>query len=55
MSRYLFAVAVALLAATAQAATYDLTIGKTSVNVTGQPRAAITVNGQLPAPLLRFK
>ena len=55
MSRYLFAVAVALLAATAQAATYDLTIGKTSVNVTGQPREAITVNGQLPAPLLRFK
>ena len=55
MSRYGFAVAVALLAATAQAATYDLTIGKTLVNFTGQPRQAITVNGQLPAPLLRFQ
>ena len=54
MLRYLFT-AVALLATTAQAATYDLTIGKTSVNFTGQPREAITVNGQLPAPLLRFQ
>ncbi|HRX71116.1 MAG TPA: copper resistance system multicopper oxidase [Candidatus Competibacteraceae bacterium] len=55
MSRYWFVAAVALLAATAQAATYDLTIGKTPVNFTGQPRQAITVNGQLPAPLLRFQ
>ena len=54
MSRYGF-VAVALLAATAQAATYDLIIGKTPINFTGQPREAITVNGQLPAPLLRFQ
>ena len=55
MSRYWFAAAVTLLATTAQAATYDLTIGKTPVNFTGQPRQAITVNGQLPAPLLRFQ
>jgi len=55
MSRYLFTVASVLLAATVQAATYDLTIGKTSVNFTGHPREAITVNGQLPAPLLRFQ
>jgi len=55
MSRYLFATAALLLATATQAATYDLTIGKTPVNVTGQPRKAITVNGQLPAPLLRFQ
>ena len=39
----------------AQAGVYDLTIGTTNVNITGQPREALTVNGQLPAPLLRFK
>ena len=55
MLRYLVAAVALLATAAAQAATYDLTIGKTPVNFTGQPREAITVNGQLPAPLLRFQ
>ena len=40
---------------TARAGTYDLTIEKHSVNFTGTARDALTVNGQIPAPLLRFK
>jgi CopA family copper-resistance protein len=34
---------------------FDLTIGKQAVNFTGAPRYATTVNGSLPAPVLRFK
>lgn len=34
---------------------FDLTIGKQAVNFTGAPRFATTVNGSLPAPVLRFK
>jgi CopA family copper-resistance protein len=34
---------------------FDLTIGETPVNFTGRTRPAITVNGSLPAPLLRWK
>lgn len=34
---------------------FDLTIGKQAVNFTGTPRFATTVNGSLPAPVLRFK
>ena len=34
---------------------FDLDIGATTVNITGQPRQAITVNGRLPAPLLRWR
>ena len=30
---------------------FDLSIGETPVNFTGRARAAVTVNGQLPAPL----
>jgi FtsP/CotA-like multicopper oxidase with cupredoxin domain len=33
----------------------DLSIGEQRVNFTGQARPAITVNGSLPAPLLRVK
>lgn len=33
----------------------DLVIGEQRVNFTGQERRAITVNGSLPAPVLRFK
>ncbi|NJN48273.1 MAG: multicopper oxidase domain-containing protein, partial [Candidatus Competibacteraceae bacterium] len=56
MMRYSLLLAVpALLAIPVQAATYDLTIGKTPVKITGNTRTAMTVNGQLPAPLLRFK
>ncbi len=34
---------------------FDLTIGEQSVNFTGTPAIATTVNGSLPAPTLRFK
>lgn len=40
-----------LLAATVE---YDLTIARQEMNFTGQTVKAITVNGQLPAPTLRF-
>src|SRR5688572_18238693 len=35
--------------------TFDLQIGETSVNFTGKPRTAVTVNGSLPAPVLRWR
>ena len=35
--------------------TFDLAIGASEVNITGRPRPAITVNGSLPAPLLRWR
>ena len=47
----LFVPAVELSAATVE---YDLTIAEQEMNFTGQPVKAITVNGQLPAPTLRF-
>lgn len=34
---------------------FDLVIGETRVNFTGRTRPAITVNGSLPAPLLRWR
>ena len=34
---------------------FDLTIGETPMNFTGRTRPAITVNGSLPAPLLRWR
>jgi len=34
---------------------FDLTIGELPVNFTGAPRRATVVNGQLPAPLLRWR
>ena len=33
---------------------FDLRIGETPMNLTGHPRRAITVNGSLPAPTLRW-
>ncbi len=33
---------------------YDLTIARQEVNFTGQPVQAMTLNGQLPGPMLRF-
>ena len=35
--------------------TFDLAIGKLPVNITGQSRTAIAVNGQIPAPVLRWR
>ena len=34
---------------------FDLSIGQSPVNLTGRMRPAITVNGSLPAPLLRMR
>jgi CopA family copper-resistance protein len=34
---------------------FDLTIGETPMNFTGRTRTAITVNGSLPAPILRWR
>src|SRR3546814_5916736 len=34
---------------------FDLTIGETPANFTGVTRPAITVNGSIPAPLLRWR
>ncbi len=34
---------------------FDLSIGAAPVNFTGRPRPAITVNGGLPAPVLRWR
>lgn len=34
---------------------FDLAIGEQEVNFTGRPRTAVTVNGSLPAPVLRWR
>ena len=34
---------------------FDLTIGETPVNFTGAPRVANTINGSIPAPILRWR
>lgn len=34
---------------------FDLSIGETRVNFTGRARSAVTVNGSLPAPILRWR
>src|SRR5689334_2722708 len=34
---------------------FDLTIGEMPVNFTGRTRPAVTVNGSLPAPTLRWR
>ena len=34
---------------------FDLEIGELPVNITGRPRTAVAVNGQVPAPILRWR
>jgi CopA family copper-resistance protein len=34
---------------------FDLRIGETPMNITGSPRTALTINGSLPAPTLRWR
>jgi CopA family copper-resistance protein len=34
---------------------FDLVIGETPVNITGRTRPGVTVNGRLPAPVLRWR
>ena len=38
-----------------QAANYDLVIAETALNVSGKRGAAVTINGTVPGPLLRFR
>lgn len=45
----------ALAGSPAQAGSYDLVIAETPVDVTGKPMKALTINGQVPGPLLRFR
>lgn len=47
----LFVPGGALRAATVE---YDLTIARQEIDLTGQPVVAMTINGQLPGPSLRF-
>ncbi len=37
------------------AAEYDLVVAEQSINVTGQPRTATTINGSVPGPTLRWR
>jgi L-ascorbate oxidase len=37
------------------AGTYDLTIGETTINVSGKERTALSINGTVPGPTLRFE
>ncbi|SDS52494.1 copper-resistance protein, CopA family [Halopseudomonas xinjiangensis] len=34
---------------------FDLVIGERPVNITGKPRTALTINGTIPGPLLRWR
>jgi CopA family copper-resistance protein len=47
--------AILLAPATARAGTYDLTIGTAAINVAGKDQTAMTINGAVPGPVLRFK
>ena len=49
------ALAVIGAAGAATAGTYDLTVEKTRVNITGSERETLSVNGRIPGPELRFK
>lgn len=41
--------------ATLRGPVFDLSIGEQGVNFTGTPRSATTINGSLPAPVLRWR
>ncbi len=57
MLRSIALAAAALLAAApaAWAGTYDISIGRTSIDVLGKPSPAMAVNGTVPGPILRFQ
>jgi FtsP/CotA-like multicopper oxidase with cupredoxin domain len=40
---------------TLQGTTFDLSIGETVMNFTGSPKVALTINGSIPGPLLRWR
>ncbi|MEQ8193874.1 MAG: multicopper oxidase domain-containing protein, partial [Rhodospirillales bacterium] len=52
------ALSAALILATVPASfagTYDLSIGATTLNVSGSEAPALAINGTVPGPVLRFK
>ena len=49
------AVALSLPGGLATAGVYELTIDQTTVDIGGRPRTAMTVNGTVPGPLLRWQ
>ena len=49
------ALTVAVSGGVAHAGTYDLAIEKLGVDYAGKAREALSINGQIPGPLLRFK
>jgi FtsP/CotA-like multicopper oxidase with cupredoxin domain len=55
--RVAFLVILLFLSAPVQAAIieYDLTIKEEEVNITGEPHPAMTINGGIPGPTLRFQ
>ena len=59
MKRIFWAALAAFFAASAPpaawAGTYDLTIGKATIDVAGKNQTAMTINGTVPGPVLRFK
>jgi CopA family copper-resistance protein len=48
-------VVVAAMSTPAVAGTYNLVIDETTVNVTGRERTAVTINGAVPGPALRWR
>jgi CopA family copper-resistance protein len=54
-SRAAWALATASHAGVLSGTEFDLTIGETRVDFTGRARMAVTVNGSLPAPILRWR
>ena len=40
---------------TLRGTTFDLSIGETVMNFTGSPKTALTINGSIPGPLLRWR
>ena len=52
---FLLGVILTISGVQASAGTYNLALEPRMVNITGQPAAALLINGQQPGPLLRFK
>ncbi|MGE4218463.1 MAG: copper resistance system multicopper oxidase [Alphaproteobacteria bacterium] len=55
MRWHALAVLLLLPALPAAAGTYDLTVAEAEVRIDGTPRRAVTINGQVPGPELRFR
>ncbi len=52
---FVFIILNSLIIFPSWADTYNLEIARTQVNITGTPVSKVTVNGSIPAPVLRFK